>query len=58
MEVGCLFFMSNAKRMEAIQSMINLLSGEFKEGGKKSQEKNFIGLVLTYVTNAYRKLFK
>lgn len=58
MEVGCLFFMSNAKTMEAIQSMRNLLNGEFKEGGKKSQEKKFVGLVLTYVTNAYRKRFK
>lgn len=50
MEVGCLFFMSNAKRMEAIQSMRNLLSGEFKEGEKKTQGKKFhrLGLNIHY----------
>lgn len=42
---------------EVIWSMRNLFRLEYKEGGKKSKKKIFVGLVLTCVTNAYRKLY-
>lgn len=36
-----LSFVSNAKKMEAIWSIRDLFSGEYKEGGKESKKKKF-----------------